>query len=142
MPYTRRAKPRRRIESTAPSISFGGTSTPISLASCRATRAAAVMNGVESLNFYGADQIIALGGGSVIDAAKMMKLKYESPDADFEDLGSPFLDLRKRVVEYPTVKKAGARLIAIPTTSGTGSEVTPFAVLFDKAHGRKICPGL
>ena len=65
----------------------------------------AVMEGVEALNFYKADQIIALGGGSVIDAAKMMKLKYESPEADFEELGSPFLDLRKRVVQYPTEKK-------------------------------------
>jgi acetaldehyde dehydrogenase / alcohol dehydrogenase len=97
-----------------------------------------VMEGVEALNFYKADQIIALGGGSVIDAAKMMKLKYESPDADFEELGSPFLDLRKRVIQYPTEKKNRARLIAIPSTSGTGSEVTPFAVLFDKAHARKI----
>jgi acetaldehyde dehydrogenase / alcohol dehydrogenase len=97
-----------------------------------------VMEGVEALNFYKADQIIALGGGSVIDAAKMMKLKYESPEADFEELGAPFLDLRKRVVQYPTEKANRARLIAIPTTSGTGSEVTPFAVLFDKAHGRKV----
>jgi acetaldehyde dehydrogenase/alcohol dehydrogenase len=96
------------------------------------------MEGVEALNFYKADQIIALGGGSVIDAAKMMKLKYESPSADFEQLGSPFLDLRKRVVEFPTERTNHARLIAIPTTSGTGSEVTPFAVLFDKARGRKV----
>jgi acetaldehyde dehydrogenase/alcohol dehydrogenase len=97
-----------------------------------------VMEGVEALNFYKADQIIALGGGSVIDAAKMMKLKYESPSADFEQLGSPFLDLRKRVVEFPTERTNHTRLIAIPTTSGTGSEVTPFAVLFDKAKGRKV----
>ena len=97
-----------------------------------------VTEGVEALNFYKADQIIALGGGSVIDAAKMMKLKYESPEADFEELGAPFLDLRKRVVQYPTEKVNRARLIAIPTTSGTGSEVTPFAVLFDKEHGRKV----
>ena len=97
-----------------------------------------IMDGVEALNFYKADQIIALGGGSVIDAAKMMKLKYESPEADFEELGAPFLDLRKRVVQYPTEKANRARLIAIPTTSGTGSEVTPFAVLFDKARKRKV----
>jgi acetaldehyde dehydrogenase/alcohol dehydrogenase len=97
-----------------------------------------VMEGVEAINFYKADQIIALGGGSVIDAAKMMKLKYESPVADFEELGSPFLDLRKRVVQFPTEKTNRARLVAIPTTSGTGSEVTPFAVLFDRAHGRKV----
>jgi acetaldehyde dehydrogenase/alcohol dehydrogenase len=97
-----------------------------------------VMEGVEALNFYKADQIIALGGGSVMDAAKMMKLKYESPSADFDELGSPFLDLRKRVIQFPTEKQHHARLIAIPTTSGTGSEVTPFAVLFDKARGRKV----
>ena len=97
-----------------------------------------VMEGVDALNFYKADQIVALGGGSVIDAAKMMKLKYESPEADFEELGSPFLDLRKRVVQYPTEKTNRARLVAIPSTSGTGSEVTPFAVLFDKTRGRKV----
>jgi acetaldehyde dehydrogenase/alcohol dehydrogenase len=97
-----------------------------------------IMKGVDELNFYKADQIIALGGGSIIDAAKPMKLKYESPDADFEQLAAPFLDMRKRVVQYPTDKKARARLIAIPTTSGTGSEVTPFAVMFDKERGRKV----
>ena len=91
-----------------------------------------VMQGVEELNFYKADQIIALGGGSVIDAAKIMKLKYESPEADLEELAAPFLDLRKRVVQYPTEKVNHARLIAISTTSGTGSEVTPFAVLTTK----------
>ena len=97
-----------------------------------------VMEGVGTLNSYKADQIIALGGGSVIDAAKIMKLKYESPEADLEELAAPFLDLRKRVVDYPTVKGNRVRLIAIPTTSGTGSEVTPFAVLTDKARGRKV----
>ena len=97
-----------------------------------------VMQGVEALNFYKADQIIALGGGSVIDAAKIMKLKYESPDADLEELAAPFMDWRKRVVEYPTEKVHHARLVAISTTSGTGSEVTPFAVLSDKARGRKV----
>jgi acetaldehyde dehydrogenase/alcohol dehydrogenase len=96
------------------------------------------MQGVESLNFYKADQIIALGGGSVIDAAKIMKLKYESPEADLAELAAPFLDLRKRVVKYPTEKTNRARLIAIPTTSGTGSEITPFAVLTDKERGRKV----
>ena len=97
-----------------------------------------VMQGVEALNFYKADQIIALGGGSVIDAAKIMKLKYESPEADLEELAAPFLDLRKRVIQYPTEKAIDVRLIAISTTSGTGSEVTPFAVLTDKEHGRKV----
>jgi len=97
-----------------------------------------IMQGVEALNFYKADQIIALGGGSVIDAAKIMKLKYESPDADLEELAAPFLDLRKRVIQYPTEKLNRARLIAISTTSGTGSEVTPFAVLTDKERARKV----
>jgi acetaldehyde dehydrogenase / alcohol dehydrogenase len=97
-----------------------------------------VMQGVEVLNFHNADQIIALGGGSVMDAAKIMKLKYESPNADLEELAAPFMDIRKRVVEYPTEKVHRARLIAISTTSGTGSEVTPFAVLSDKTAGRKV----
>ena len=97
-----------------------------------------VMQGVEALNLHKADQIIALGGGSVIDAAKIMKLKYESPEADLEELAAPFLDIRKRVVQYPTEKINRVRLIAISTTSGTGSEVTPFAVLIDKEGGRKV----
>src|SRR5205085_7255074 len=97
-----------------------------------------IQQGVEALNFYKADQIIALGGGSIIDAAKIMKLKYESPDADLEELAAPFMDIRKRVVEYPTTKVNRARLVAISTTSGTGSEVTPFAVLTDRARGRKV----
>src|SRR5271165_5212207 len=97
-----------------------------------------ITQGVAALNFYKADQIIALGGGSVIDAAKLMKLKYESPAADLEELATPFLDLRKRVIQYPTEKTIKVRLIAIPTTSGTGSEVTPFAVLTDKERGRKV----
>jgi acetaldehyde dehydrogenase / alcohol dehydrogenase len=97
-----------------------------------------VMQGVEALNFYKADQIVALGGGSVIDAAKLMKLKYESPEADLEELAAPFLDIRKRVAQYPTVKVNHSRLIAISTTSGTGSEVTPFAVMTDKERGIKV----
>ena len=95
-----------------------------------------VMQGLEALNLYKADQIVALGGGSVMDAAKIMRLKYESPDADLEELGAPFLDIRKRVVRFPAAKIGHVRLIAISTTSGTGSEVTPFAVLSDK--GRKV----
>jgi acetaldehyde dehydrogenase / alcohol dehydrogenase len=90
------------------------------------------------LKLHQADLIIALGGGSVIDAAKIMKLKYESPEADLEELAAPFLDIRKRVAQFPTVKIRQARLIAIPTTSGTGSEVTPFAVFIDKERGRKV----
>jgi len=97
-----------------------------------------VIGGVETLNLHEADQIVALGGGSVIDAAKIMKLKYASPDADLEELAAPFLDIRKRVVEYPAEPVKRVRLIAISTTSGTGSEVTPFAVLTDKEQKRKV----
>jgi acetaldehyde dehydrogenase/alcohol dehydrogenase len=97
-----------------------------------------IMEGVEALNLSKVDQIVALGGGSVIDAAKIMKLIYESPDADLKELAAPFLDLRKRVIQFPTTKVNHARLVAISTTSGTGSEVTPFAVLTDKEHGRKV----
>ena len=60
-----------------------------------------VTQGVEALNSYAVDQIVALGGGCVIDAAKIMKLKYESPEADLEELAAPFLDIRKRVVQLP-----------------------------------------
>ena len=98
----------------------------------------AVMDGVGTLRTYNPDQIIALGGGSVMDAAKIMRLLYESPQVDLKALGAPFLDVRKRVAEYPIPKADRPRLIALPTTSGTGSEVTPFAVLTDAERGRKI----
>jgi acetaldehyde dehydrogenase/alcohol dehydrogenase len=97
-----------------------------------------VRAGVEALKLYAADQVIALGGGSVIDAAKVIKLQYDWPDADLDELSAPFLDIRKRVARFPGVKAEALRLIAIPTTSGTGSEVTPFAMLTDKTMGRKI----
>jgi len=97
-----------------------------------------IAEGAEALRFYQADQVIALGGGSVIDAAKIMKLKYESPAADLQELAAPFLDLRKRVAQFPEKTEHRARLVAIPTTSGTGSEVTPFAVLTDKESRRKV----
>jgi acetaldehyde dehydrogenase/alcohol dehydrogenase len=96
-----------------------------------------VLEGLKTVQDCRADQIVALGGGSVIDAAKIMRLKYEYPQADLEELSAPFLDIRKRVVQYPVEKTNQARLIAIPTTSGTGSEVTPFAVYLDKERGRK-----
>jgi len=115
-----------------------GTSVHVAVIPDAEPEAKVVMKGVETLSFYKADQIIALGGGSVIDAAKIMKLKYESPDADLEELAAPFLDIRKRVVQYPTEKVNHVRLIAISTTSGTGSEVTPFAVMTDKARGVKV----
>ena len=97
-----------------------------------------ITQGVETLNFYKADQIIALGGGSVIDAAKIMKLKYESPEADLEELAAPFLDHSQARGAVPHRKGHHSRLIAIPTTSGTGSEVTPFAVMTDKERGIKV----
>ena len=86
-----------------------------------------------------ADQIIALGGGSVIDAAKIMKLKYESPEADLEELARAVPGYTQaRGPSTPREKANRVRLIAISTTSGTGSEVTPFAVLIDKDRGRKV----
>jgi acetaldehyde dehydrogenase / alcohol dehydrogenase len=100
--------------------------------------AAVITQGLETLNAYKADQIVALGGGSVIDAAKIMKLRYESPEADLEELAAPFLDIRKRAVQFPAGKENRVRLIAVSTTSGTGSEVTPFAVMLDHERGRKI----
>jgi acetaldehyde dehydrogenase/alcohol dehydrogenase len=101
---------------------------------------ATVVAGAQTLAAFKADQIVALGGGSVIDAAKIMKLLYESPEADLDELSAPFLDLRKRVVEYPSAEARAnrARLIAISTTSGTGTEVTPFAVMLDDGGTRKI----
>ncbi len=97
-----------------------------------------ILQGVEALRLHHADQIVALGGGSVIDAAKIMKLRFLYPEADLEELAAPFLDIRKRVVRFPAGSAAHVRLIAVSTTSGTGSEVTPFAVLIDRERGRKV----
>ena len=80
---------------------------------------------------YEPDLIIALGGGSPIDAAKILWLMYELPDTNFEDLAMRFMDIRKRIYDLPILGKK-AQLVAIPTTSGTGSEVTPFAVITDE----------
>ncbi len=97
----------------------------------------AIRKGVERLASYKPDVIIALGGGSPMDAAKLMWLMYEHPELKFEDLALRFMDIRKRIVEFP---KLGSKaiLVAIPTTSGTGSEVTPFAVITDDATGKKF----
>lgn len=89
-----------------------------------------VNEGVETINSFKPDVIIALGGGSVIDAAKAIWLFYEHPDTDFEDLRMKFMDIRKRVFKYPPLGNK-AKLVAIPTTSGTGSEVTSFTVITD-----------
>ena len=95
-----------------------------------------VKKGYELMNAFKPDTIIALGGGSPMDAAKGMWLFYEHPDVDFDDLKQKFMDIRKRAFRYPELGKK-TQLICIPTTSGTGSEVTPFAVLTDKRVNKK-----
>ena len=92
--------------------------------------------GVEVMNRFQPDTIIALGGGSAIDAAKGMWLFYENPDADFVGMAQKFMDIRKRIYKFPKMGKK-AKLVAIPTTSGTGSEVTSFAVISDKSKNMK-----
>ena len=82
------------------------------------------------------DTIIALGGGSPMDAAKGMWIFYEHPEVNFDDLKQKFMDIRKRAFKYPELGRK-SKLIAIPTTSGTGSEVSPFAVISDKANQKK-----
>ncbi len=95
-----------------------------------------VREGARRMAAFGPDVVVGLGGGSPMDAAKLMHLLYESPEASFEDLALRFMDIRKRIVEYPELGKK-AIMVAIPTTSGTGSEVTPFAVITDDATGKK-----
>ncbi len=95
-----------------------------------------VKKGISLMNAFRPDTIIALGGGSSMDAAKGMWLFYEQPDVDFNDLKQKFMDIRKRAFKYPELGRK-SRLICIPTTSGTGSEVTPFAVITDKEENKK-----
>ena len=95
-----------------------------------------VNRGLELMNNFKPDVIIALGGGSAIDAAKGMWLFYEHPDADPEGLKLKFMDIRKRTYKFPKLGNK-AQLVAIPTTSGTGSEVTSFAVITDKKLNKK-----
>ncbi|MBS4178851.1 bifunctional acetaldehyde-CoA/alcohol dehydrogenase [Lederbergia citrea] len=90
-----------------------------------------VRKGAEMMANFDPDVIIALGGGSAMDAAKGMWLFYEYPDVDFHGLKQKFLDIRKRIVKYPKLGRK-AQFVAIPTTSGTGSEVTSFSVITDK----------
>ncbi|MDR1537289.1 MAG: bifunctional acetaldehyde-CoA/alcohol dehydrogenase [Clostridiales bacterium] len=93
-----------------------------------------IHRGVAAMTAFAPDVIIALGGGSAIDAAKGMWLFYENPDTDFDGLKLKFLDIRKRAFNFPNLGKK-AQMVAIPTTSGTGSEVTSFAVITDKQNG-------
>ena len=99
-----------------------------SLASARA--------GAAAMRAFEPDCIIALGGGSAMDAGKIMWVLYENPDADFEDMSMDFMDIRKRIYTFPKMGKK-AYFVAIPTSSGTGSEVTPFAIITDKETGIK-----
>ena len=95
-----------------------------------------IKRGIDSMNKFHPDVIIALGGGSAIDAAKGMWLFYEHPEADVEGLKLKFMDIRKRTYKFPKLGEK-AKLVAIPTTSGTGSEVTSFAVITDKKKNIK-----
>ncbi|MDU6854835.1 MAG: bifunctional acetaldehyde-CoA/alcohol dehydrogenase [Clostridiales bacterium] len=95
-----------------------------------------VRKGAELMKSFKPDVIIALGGGSAMDAGKAMWLFYEYPEADFIGMAQKFLDIRKRVYKFPHMGKY-AKFVAIPTTSGTGSEVTSFAVISDKSKNMK-----
>ncbi|MDR3922542.1 MAG: bifunctional acetaldehyde-CoA/alcohol dehydrogenase [Clostridia bacterium] len=95
-----------------------------------------VKRGAQMMDEFKPDVIIALGGGSAMDAAKGMWLFYEHPDVDFNSLRLRFLDIRKRAFKFPKMGNK-AQLVAIPTTSGTGSEVTSFAVISDKKNNMK-----
>ena len=95
-----------------------------------------IKKGVKVMESFQPDVVIALGGGSPIDAAKGMWLFYEYPDADAEGLKLKFMDIRKRTYKFPKLGKK-CKMVAIPTTSGTGSEVTSFAVITDKEKNKK-----
>lgn len=95
-----------------------------------------IMRGKEAMDAFQPDVIIALGGGSAMDAAKGMWLFYEYPDADFQGMAIKFMDIRKRSYKFPKLGKK-AKMVAIPTTSGTGSEVTSFSVISDKTNNMK-----
>ncbi len=94
-----------------------------------------VRRGVEVMNTFKPDTIVALGGGSAMDCAKGMWIFYEHPEVKFDDIKQKFMDIRKRAFKVPSCEKT--KLVCIPTTSGTGSEVTPFAVISDKANSKK-----
>lgn len=94
------------------------------------------VKGAQAMRLFEPDCIIALGGGSAMDAGKIMWVMYEHPDVDFLDLAMRFMDIRKRVYTFPKMGEK-AYFVAIPTSSGTGSEVTPFAVITDDRTGTK-----
>ncbi|MDR0218608.1 MAG: bifunctional acetaldehyde-CoA/alcohol dehydrogenase [Enterobacteriaceae bacterium] len=95
-----------------------------------------VRKGAEQMRLFKPDVIIALGGGSPMDAAKIMWVMYEHPETHFEELALRFMDIRKRIYKFPKMG-VKAKMVAITTTSGTGSEVTPFAVVTDDMTGQK-----
>lgn len=95
-----------------------------------------IMRGVDAMNNFKPDVVIALGGGSAMDAAKGMWLFYEHPDTDFDGLRQKFLDIRKRTFAFPKLGHK-AQMVCVPTTSGTGSEVTSFSVITDKGENIK-----
>ncbi|MDI2091499.1 bifunctional acetaldehyde-CoA/alcohol dehydrogenase [Commensalibacter oyaizuii] len=95
-----------------------------------------VRKGAQAMQLFKPDTIIALGGGSPMDAAKLMWVLYEHPETNFEDLSLRFMDISKRICRFPKMGEK-AKLICITTTSGTGSEVTPFAVVTDDETGQK-----
>ncbi len=97
---------------------------------------ACAKEGAAQMTAFAPDVIIAVGGGSAMDAAKIMWVLYEHPDADFMDMAMRFVDIRKRIYTFPRMGEK-AYFIAIPTSAGTGSEVTPFAVITDEATGVK-----
>ena len=95
-----------------------------------------VTDALNIANFWQPDVIIGLGGGSAMDEAKMVWLMYENPNTSFEDIAMRFMDIRKRIYAAPPLGKK-ATMVAIPTTSGTGSEVTPFTIITDEKTGTK-----
>ena len=97
---------------------------------------ACAMEGVKAIRSFEPDVIIAIGGGSAMDAAKIMWVMYEHPEADFMDMAMRFVDIRKRIYTFPKMGEK-AYFICVPTSSGTGSEVTPFAVITDDKTGHK-----
>lgn len=97
---------------------------------------ACAQEGAKAMESFEPDVIIAVGGGSAMDAAKIMWVMYEHPDIDFQDLAMRFMDIRKRVYQFPKMGTK-AYFVACPTSAGTGSEVTPFAVITDQNNGVK-----